>query len=153
MPIAKSNNFIYNNSILIFAKGVKKMTNNIKKKVFEERLQQIMDDNNETIYTIAEIVDLSPATISRYLNTSMTPKKTTVKILAQHFRLNPAWLMGYDVPKKLDDTIINVNKKEKELLDKYKKLNDEQKIKLEGIIEGMLMSNTDIEDEHAKKGA
>ena len=61
-----------------------------------------MAENNETIYSVAEVVDLSPSTISRYINSQMTPKITTIKILAQHFNANPVWLMGYDVNQSID---------------------------------------------------
>jgi len=64
------------------------------KKFFSSRLKQLMTENNETIYTIASVVKLSPPTISRYTKGLMSPKIPTIQILAQHFNVDPAWLMG-----------------------------------------------------------
>lgn len=82
----------------------------IKNKIFAKRLKQLMEENNETIYTIADIIDLSPSTISRYINGQMTPKITTIKVLAQQFSINPVWLMGYDVNKNIDSKQQTENK-------------------------------------------
>ncbi len=99
------------------------MTNkNIKKEKFSKRLRQLMKENNETIYTISEILDLSTSTISRYINQKMSPKITTIKILAQYFGVNPVWLMGYEVKKQLKNSCMN--------------LSDEEKEKLKPVIEG-----------------
>ena len=64
------------------------------KTIFSLRLKQLMEENNETIYTIATVVNLSPSTISRYQKGIMSPKIPTVRILAQHFNVSPAWLIG-----------------------------------------------------------
>ncbi|WP_084524362.1 helix-turn-helix domain-containing protein [Lutispora thermophila] len=49
-----------------------------------------METHNETVYSLAEIVHLSPATISRYSNAEMAPKITTIEVLANHFNVNPS---------------------------------------------------------------
>lgn len=65
---------------------------------FQKRLRILMEENNETIYTLAEKLNLSPATISRY-SSGMSPKITTIEVLSRMYNINPAWLMGYDVEK------------------------------------------------------
>lgn len=75
-------------------------SNKINKEVFSKRLKQLLSDNNETIYTLAEIAHLSPATISRYTTGDMSPKITTIESISNYFKVNPVWLMGYDVDKK-----------------------------------------------------
>jgi len=64
------------------------------KQHFSTRLKQLMTENNETIYSIASVVNLSPPTISRYTKGLMSPKIPTIQILAQYFNVDPAWLMG-----------------------------------------------------------
>ena len=64
-----------------------------------ERLNMIMKEFDLNTYTLAEILHLSPATISRYLNGKMTPKITAIEIIAARYNLNPAWIMGHDVKK------------------------------------------------------
>lgn len=61
-----------------------------------------MEDSNNNTYTLAEAISLTPGTISKYTNAKMEPKRSTIELLAKHFRVNPAWLMGYDVDKWLD---------------------------------------------------
>lgn len=78
----------------------------VDKYSFAKRLKELMEENNETTYSVAEVVHLTAATISRYLKGEMAPKITTVEVLARHFNVNPAWLLGYDVPRELE----NINK-------------------------------------------
>jgi transcriptional regulator with XRE-family HTH domain len=73
------------------------MNKTVDLKVFAERLSYLIDNSNETTYTLASKLGLTPATISRYTNALMKPKMPTVVSLAQIFGVNEAWLMGYDV--------------------------------------------------------
>ncbi len=72
----------------------------IQKDIFPIRLKELMDENNQTIYSIGELLHLSAPTISRYMNGLMSPKLTAIQILADNFNVDPVWLMGYDVPKR-----------------------------------------------------
>jgi repressor LexA len=73
---------------------------------FAERFKQLIEENNDTIYTIAEVLHLSAPTISRYINNKMIPKITTIEILARHYNVDPTWLLGYDVPKRLTKELV-----------------------------------------------
>lgn len=75
---------------------------------FSERLKQLMEDSNYNTYTLADAVFLTPGTISKYANAKMEPKRNTIELLARHFKVNPAWLMGYDVDKWLDGQVPKV---------------------------------------------
>lgn len=70
---------------------------------FAKRLRSLMDDNNLTVYSLGEAVFLSPGTISKYINAKLEPKRSTIEIMATYFKVNPAWLMGLDVDKYLED--------------------------------------------------
>ena len=72
----------------------------VDKEKFGQRLKSLLDETNSTIYSLAKITNLSAPTISRYINCVMSPKITTVKVIASHFGVNPSWLMGYDEPKR-----------------------------------------------------
>ena len=128
------------------------VNNNIKKETFAKRLKEIMEENNETIYTIANILDLDKSSISRYINKKMKPKTTAIEILAKEFGVNPTWLMGYDVEKELESIKEILSKEEKEMLKNYRKLNEESKIKIQGMIEMLIVSNKQ-ENKADKKGA
>ena len=96
---------------------------------FSLRLKQLMEENNETIYTLSSVVNLSPSTICRYTKGSMSPKIPTIEMLSQYFCVNPSWLMG------ISDQRNSINEISSEQIDKenallYKKLNLTSKNKL-----------------------
>ncbi|WP_295236882.1 helix-turn-helix transcriptional regulator [Veillonella sp.] len=68
---------------------------------FPERLNQLLSENNLTIYDLASILGLSPATISRYINGKMSPKLPTIEMIAMKLNVNPLWLTGQSDDKTL----------------------------------------------------
>lgn len=78
------------------------INNVIDLKVFANRLTSLIENSEETTYSLADKLSLTPATISRYTNGLMKPKVPTIKSIAQIFNVDDAWLMGYDVPMKKD---------------------------------------------------
>lgn len=81
------------------------INNVIDLKIFAKRLTSLIENSEETTYSLANKLSLTPATISRYTNGLMKPKVPTIKSLAEIFNVSDAWLMGYDVPMKK-----NINK-------------------------------------------
>ncbi|MDY5511497.1 MAG: XRE family transcriptional regulator [Eubacteriales bacterium] len=89
----------------------------IDKKVFGQRLSELLTETGETVYTLGDKLSLSPSTISRYTNGTMAPKITTLFVMAGLLGVQPLWLMGYDVDKRYprsDDYKHNVNLTDKE---------------------------------------
>lgn len=74
---------------------------------FAERLMQLMADNNDTIYSLAEYLHLSPSAISRYTSANMTPKILTIEVIATKYSVNPTWLMGADVNKYIESVKVS----------------------------------------------
>lgn len=70
------------------------------KELFSKRLTELMNDNNETTYTLAEFLHLTPPTISRYATGEMAPKITTVQAIAGKYGINHLWLMGTEGQEK-----------------------------------------------------
>jgi transcriptional regulator with XRE-family HTH domain len=104
----------------------------VDKKVFALRLKDLMEEFNETVYSIAEVVHLTAPTISRYLGAEMAAKITTIEVLARYFNVNPVWLMGGSVPREIEEekkhpnTIaahlpegVSLTEEEQESLDEY----------------------------------
>jgi repressor LexA len=90
-----------------YIEEVKKLGKYFNKEIFAERLITLMEQNNDTTYSLGEYLHLSPPTISRYCTADMSPKTTTVEIIAIKYGVNPAWLMGTDgQPKYLDGDLI-----------------------------------------------
>lgn len=73
----------------------------INKEVVGDRIRTLIEDKGATIYDLAELTHLSAATISRYVNGLMSPKITTIEIIATRYGVNPAWLMGMSDKKAL----------------------------------------------------
>ena len=78
------------------------MENDIILEKFAERFSSLISENSTDItFLLNQLGIKSKSTIYRYMNGEMAPKVTTVKILSDIFNVNPIWLMGYDVPKKI----------------------------------------------------
>lgn len=67
---------------------------------FKERLQILMAERNLNQSEVAERTGIPNATISRYLSGQQDPRADKIGIVAQTFGVDPAWLLGYDVPQK-----------------------------------------------------
>lgn len=75
------------------------MEDKIVLNVFATRLSYLIKNNNTDINKLVSDLGLkSKTTIYRYMNGDMSPKITTVKVIADLYNVNPVWLMGYDVP-------------------------------------------------------
>jgi repressor LexA len=80
------------------------------KDVFAKRLLDLIKSNNDTIYTLAEHLHLSPATISRYTTGQLSPKIPTIQSIAEKYNVNPAWLMGTEGAEKYTTWRVNCKK-------------------------------------------
>lgn len=87
------------------------MEKKLNKDIFAERLKEILYENNENPEGLSRRINISPSSLSRYISGKMSPKITTIQVIADIFGINPVWLMGYDVPKYSDkhETIELVN--------------------------------------------
>lgn len=77
------------------------------KKVAElqDRLKVAMEHTTAT--ELAAKIGLSKQAISAYTTGVRIPKQPVISAIAEALRLNPAWLMGYDVPKTIQDGVSN----------------------------------------------
>lgn len=74
------------------------------KDTFRRRLGELMKDNNDTTYTLAEYLHLNNGTISRYLTGKIEPKIPTIQAIAEKYQVNPKWLLGQDGESKYVDS-------------------------------------------------
>lgn len=103
----------------------------VTKEIFSSRLKELMIANNETTYGLGELLNLSAATISRYTAAKIIPKITTVYAIANHFNVNPIWLMGYDVEKNsVSNNNFTLSQEEYELINIFNKFDIEDKNKV-----------------------
>ncbi len=69
------------------------------KNITAERLKQCRQNVNETLEQIALLTKVNKSTVLRWENGETDRIKIpTLQMLASHYNVNPAWLMGADVP-------------------------------------------------------
>lgn len=69
------------------------------------RIKEAMNDKGIKQIEIAKALNVSRSTISMYCSGKIEPKRDMIYKLANILSVNPAWLMGLDVPKNIDNTI------------------------------------------------
>lgn len=70
---------------------------------FSRRLKECRENRGWTVRELADMISTSAASISRYENGIHGAGRQAIEDLAKLFNVNPAWLMGADVEKYLDD--------------------------------------------------
>ena len=86
------------------------MNEEIILKKFAKRFSELIKNSSIDISKLAEMLGIkSKSTIYRYMNGEMTPKIPVVKYASEIFNVNPLWLMGYDVPMKIEQPSTSSN--------------------------------------------
>ena len=89
---------------------------------FSSRLHKLMKEKGLTVYSLGDIIYLSPSAISRYINAKMRPKRTIIEALAKYFNVNSDWLMGISDERG----ICLLNERLQNVQEKHLILSDEQ---------------------------
>lgn len=100
---------------------------------FANRLQKAMNIRGIKASDLAKKAKIDKSLISNYLAGKYKAKQDKVAIISEVLNINPAWLMGFDVPmdRKYNNTLNN------ELSKKIESLNIEQKKAIINIIDNM----------------
>ncbi len=67
------------------------------------RLAEMMAYFNINQSDIVERTGVPKSSLSLWVNGKRTPGQKQLAMLSEPFNINPAWLMGYDVPMKTDE--------------------------------------------------
>lgn len=70
----------------------------MKRSTFDQRFKEALEIRRMTQTELHERTGISKGSISTYLKGTWKPKQDKVDLIAQALRVDPAWLMGYDVP-------------------------------------------------------
>lgn len=65
---------------------------------FKHRLQELLTTKGIIPADLAKNTGISPATVSKYLHGTQEAKQDKIAIISKTYNVDPAWLMGYDVP-------------------------------------------------------
>ena len=66
---------------------------------FQQRFAALFEESEKTITQLSKELHISNQTVSAWKTGARSPKEPTIITIARHFRVNVAWLMGFDVDK------------------------------------------------------
>ena len=101
--------------------------------IIKNRLNEALTLRNMTRNELAEKSGINKGTISRYLRGETIPRSLAIGRIARALDINPAWVLGYDVPMEGDSMPIEINVElltntnQQKLLAYYEGLLDSQK--------------------------
>lgn len=79
---------------------------------------------------LCEITNIPKSAMSQYISGSFEPKQDRILLISQALDVDPAWLMGFDVPmerdKKSSPDELQLSEGERVLLDLFNKVPQEQ---------------------------
>ena len=75
------------------------MGTGLKVATFQQRFSALFEESEKTIMELSKELHISNQTVSAWKTGARSPKEPTVIAIAKHFKVHPAWLMGYDVDK------------------------------------------------------
>lgn len=101
----------------------------MKNTITAQRLREALNLSGMKQEELANASGVSKASISQYINGSHTPSNISSGKLASVLRVNPLWLMGFDVPKQEPAAITpdSLSYEEAVLLNAYRSSSDEIK--------------------------
>lgn len=99
--------------------------------IIKDRLNEAMQKRGITATELAKLTGLNKSSVSRYLTGENIPRSLAIGKLAQALRVNPAWILGYDVPMDEGVPPIQIN---------VDKLNDANKERLQAYYQALIDS-------------
>lgn len=116
-----------------------------------ERITALINEYcNGSQQQLSEKTGVNKASISQYVNGKNVPSSLTAKRLCLPFRISPAWLMGFDVPKydtkPLEPVSAPLTSCEQRLIELNRQLNDEGQEKLTDYASDLVASGRYIKD-------
>ena len=69
----------------------------------KERIAEMMTILNIKQIDIVKRTGIPKSSLSNYLSGKRTPNQEQLSVISDPYGINPAWLMGYDVPMWLKD--------------------------------------------------
>ena len=72
---------------------------------FHDRLIEAMKIRSVSAADLCRLTGIDKSALSRYRSGAYKPNQLNTYLLAQALRVNPAWLMGFDVPMSSDDDL------------------------------------------------
>ena len=97
---------------------------------FANRLRQALSVRNMTQSELCKRTNIASSMMSEYLKGKYEPKQDKVYLLSQALNVDPAWLMGFDIPmaeeKKDSPTEVQLSEGEKMMLELFRKIPEDR---------------------------
>lgn len=69
----------------------------------KERLNELLQALNITQAELSARTGIHKSAISNYLHGTREPRQDKISMICEAFNVEPAWIMGFDVPMRLSD--------------------------------------------------
>jgi transcriptional regulator with XRE-family HTH domain len=76
---------------------------------FQERFSQLVEESGKSLVQLSKELHISNQALSTWRTGLRSPKEPTIIAVADYFKVNVQWLMGFDVVKKSNRYIIISN--------------------------------------------
>lgn len=107
------------------------------------RLKEALEDKRMSASELSRISGVGKSSISQYCSGSHSPTNINSGKIAKVLKVNPVWLMGFDVPKyESHIKIENIDKKDFEKIHKAYCQNDTSKNNLMSYVDFLLTSDS-----------
>lgn len=95
-----------------------------------DRLKEMMNTMSLKQADIVARTGITKSALSNYLHGTREPRQDQISRIADPYGINPAWLMGYDVPMFSTNPLEQLTAEENEIIKIFRKLDDESKRQL-----------------------
>lgn len=72
-----------------------------------DRIRELLRDAGITQTEFCKRTKINKSALSNYLNEERTPRQDQLSKIADAFDVSAAWLMGYDVPKRIEHELLH----------------------------------------------
>lgn len=101
---------------------------------FQERLQDLILENNLNRYKLSKILNISSTTVNGYFNKNYYPEIEIAKKISKFFNCSLDYLFG------LSDEIKNTNTNKKSFIENFQQLIKQKNLSIKNALEGLKMS-------------
>lgn len=108
--------------------------NIMKKSNSKERIRELMQFYGINQTELCTRTGIQKSALSNYLNGDREPRQDQISLIVDPFNVNPAWLMGYDVPMQMpaavssDQDALVLSDHETKLVKAYRNASDDTQI-------------------------
>ena len=102
---------------------------------FAGRIQEYMSLYDVKAVDLAKRFHVSRSTISQYVNGIVVPKRDRLVLIADALKIDPLWLMGYDVPIERQKLVTSdLTQTEQDIVKAYRSASEEIKTAVKAVL-------------------